>query len=134
MRKAPRIPSGWEKKSTLIYDIEKDVIDFGNKKPTNWGGNKRIYLPKGGSTSLESYLEIRRAEASKMYDKCIELLGRKDSKKEFDNLTSDEKAGLKGLKKRISSGQLIICQTEQSGCSPVHRALPGCWKQAYWEG
>ena len=57
-----------EKKSTLIYDMEEEVIDFGNSRPTNWAGNKRIYLPKGGSTSLESYLEIRRAEASKMYD------------------------------------------------------------------
>ena len=110
--KSSKAAQWMEKKSTLIYDMEEEVIDFENSKSTNWAGNKRIYLPKGGSTSLEPCLETRRAEKSKLYDKCLELLGGKDSQKEFDNMTSDEKAGLKSLEKRISSSELIVCKLQ----------------------
>ena len=41
-----------EKKTSLIYDYEEDTIDFSRSKPTEWNGNKRIHLPKSGSSSL----------------------------------------------------------------------------------
>jgi hypothetical protein len=55
-----------EVKSTMIYDFENREMDFGRSRATNWKGNKRIVLPKSGSTHLEAYLEIRRKTASKI--------------------------------------------------------------------
>ena len=45
-----RKSSAWlERKTELIYDMEDNTIDFARSKPTQWKGNKRIHLPKGGS-------------------------------------------------------------------------------------
>ena len=40
-----------DKKSSLIYDYEEDTIYFSRSKPTEWNGNKKIHLPKSGSSS-----------------------------------------------------------------------------------
>ena len=103
-----------EKKGELIYDFEDNTLDFGRSKPTRWKGNKRISLPKSGSASLEAYFEIRRREASRTFDECLKILGKgKDTK--HDNLDKEEKEGLKSLKERVKSGELIICATDKSG-------------------
>ena len=60
-----------EKKTSLIYDLEDDKLSFSQSKPTEWKGNKRIHVPKSVSSSLESYFEVRRVEASRLYDECI---------------------------------------------------------------
>ena len=61
--------SEWlEKQQSLIYDFEEKNINFGRAKPTGWKGNKRVTLPKGGSAQLEGFLEVRRRQASKIYD------------------------------------------------------------------
>ena len=62
-------------KSSLIYDMEDQSLDFSRLRPTDWKTNKRITLPKGGSKSLEAFLEICRNEASRIFDKCEEVLG-----------------------------------------------------------
>ena len=51
------------KKCSLIYDLEYDTMDFGRNKATNMKGNKRITLPKSGTSNLEAYFEIRRQHA-----------------------------------------------------------------------
>ena len=107
--------SEWlERKTELIYDMEDNNIDFARSKPTQWKGNKRIYLPKAGSTSLEAYLEIRRQQASRTYDDCMKLLS-EGCKTSNENLDCEEKEGLKSLQKRVKSGELIIAQTDKSG-------------------
>ena len=83
-----------EKKSSLIYDYEEDSVNFARSKPTEWTGNKRIHLPKSGSSSLEAYLEVRRKSASRIYDQCLALLGEGDDRKGYENLSSEEKIGL----------------------------------------
>ena len=103
-----------EKKCELIYDMEKNNIDFARSKPTQWKGNKRIHLPKAGSTSLEAYFEIRRQQASQTYDDCMKLLG-EGCKLTHDNLDREEKEGLKSLQEGVKSGELIITQTDKSG-------------------
>ena len=90
-------------------------MNFARSKPTEWTGNKRIHLPKSGSSSLEAYLEVRRKSASRIYDQCLALLGEGDDRKGYENLSSEEKIGLKSLQKRVSSGELVICQTDKSG-------------------
>ena len=107
--------SEWmERKSELIYDLEENTIDFARSKPTQWKGNKRIHLPKAGSTSLEAYFEIRRQQASEIYDNCMKLLG-EDCKTNHDNLDREEKEGLESLQKRVKTGELVIAQTDKSG-------------------
>jgi hypothetical protein len=64
---------------------------------------------------MEAYLEVRRKEASKIYDECMELLGDGFEQIGLDNLTASEKRGLKSLKKKVKEGVLIICQTDMSG-------------------
>ena len=103
-----------EVKSSMIYDFENKEMDFGRSRATNWKGNKRIVLPKSGSTHLEAYLEIRRKTASKIWDQCMEMLG-EGVEAGMDNLTEAEKRGLKSLKKRVANKELIICQTDKSG-------------------
>ena len=107
--------SEWlEAKSTCIYDFENKNINFGRSRATNWKGNKRIKLPKAGSTQLESYLDVRRRDAEKIYDECMELLKDGKEKVSHNNLTASEARGLKSLKKRVSDQELIICQTDKS--------------------
>ena len=103
-----------ERKTELIYDYEEDTINFARSKPTEWNGNKRIYLPKSGSSSLEAYFEVRRRNASRLFDQC-QALRNEEGKRGFENLSSEEKQGLKSLQKRLSSGGLVICQTDKSG-------------------
>jgi hypothetical protein len=54
-----------ETKSTCIDDFEEKTINFGRSRATNWKGNKRIKLPKAGTTQLESFLDVRRRDAEK---------------------------------------------------------------------
>ena len=94
-----------ERKTSLIYDYEEDSINFSRSKPTEWNDNKRIHLPKSGSASLEAYCEVRRGEASRLYDECLALLGDGD-KKGFENISNMEKQGIKSLQKRIKNHQV----------------------------
>ena len=80
----------------------------------NWKGNKRIVLPKSGSTHMEAYLEIRRQNASKIWDQCMEILG-EDAEKGMDNITKEERQGLKSLKKIIEEKEIEVCNTDKNG-------------------
>ena len=94
LMKKQRKSSEWlERKSEMIFDMVDNNIDFDRSKPTQWKGNKRIHLPKAGSTSLEAYLEIRRQQASQTYDDCMKLLG-EGCKVFHDNLDREETEGL----------------------------------------
>ena len=92
-----------EVKSELVYDFESKEINFGNQKATNMKNNKRITLPKCGSVQLESFLEVRRKGAAKLYDLCMKELG-DNAEKGMDNLSAAEKRGIRSLKKHVASG------------------------------
>ena len=95
--------------------MEDDTVNFARSKPTDWNTNKRIHLPKSGTASLEAYFEVRRQEASRLFDACLKLLGEDSDRRGFENLTSEEKQGLKSLQKRVASGEIVVCQTDKSG-------------------
>ena len=67
-----------------------------------------------GSFSLESYFEVRRGEASRLYDECIAFLD-DGNKKGFENISNMEKQGVKSLQKRIKNREIIVCQYNKSG-------------------
>ena len=85
-------------KSELVYDFEKKNLDFGNQKATNMKRNKIISLPKASSIQMESFLEVRRKGAAKLYNMCLKELGEGAEKGMF-NLNGEEKKGLRSLKK-----------------------------------
>ena len=110
--------SEWlEKKQSLIYDFEEKNINFGRAKPTGWKGNKRVTLPKGGSAQLEGFLEVRRRQASKIYDACLRLLGQDDDgdRVKIENLSAKDRRGLESLKRRVKQKEIIVCKTDKSG-------------------
>ena len=63
---------------------------------------------------MESYLEVRRKDAARLYDLCVKDFG-ESSEKGMDNLSGSKKRGLKSLKERVGSGEIIVCQTDKSG-------------------
>ena len=87
-----------------IYDFEDNSMNFGRFKATNMKGNKRVHLPKAGSPSLEAFLEIRRQEASRIFDECLKIL-EEGGEKEWDNLDHDERLGIKSLQKKGQKGE-----------------------------
>ena len=64
-----------ERRSELPYDFEYKDLDFGRQKATGMKLNKRLKLIKAGSLQMESYLEVRRKEAARLYDLCVKQLG-----------------------------------------------------------
>ena len=89
-------------------------MDFGRVRATDMKGNKRIFLPKAMEHDLEARMEIRRAEANRIFDECVKLLVDVSSKTE-DNITKSERRGLISLQKRVKEGEIVICQTDKSG-------------------
>ena len=77
-------------------------------------GNKRIFLPKATEDDLEARMEIWRAEANRIFDEYVKLLG-DVSGKTVDNLTKSERRGLTSLQKKVMDGEIVICQTDKSG-------------------
>ena len=105
----------WQaRKSELVYDFEQKDLDFARQKATNMKGNKRITLPKASDIQMEALIEVRRKRASKLYDMCVKKLG-EGCERGQDNLTPGERRGLKSLKKRVTDGEIIVCQTDKSG-------------------
>ena len=98
-----------EMKSRLVYDFEDNNMDLGRCKATDWKTNKRITLPKSGSAKLEAYMEVRRAEANKLFGSC------EDDKEVIENLSVGERKAVKTLQKRAENGELQVCQTDKSG-------------------
>ena len=66
----------------MIYDFEQKNMNFGTSKATSWKNYKHFFLHKCGSAQLEAFLKIRRKEANKIFDKCMELLGYDEVEKE----------------------------------------------------
>ena len=65
---------------------------------------------------MEAFLEVRRAEASKIFDECMHLLGHnKNNKDVIENLTDEEKKDIKNIQKKVKNGEYVVCQTDKSG-------------------
>ena len=69
---------------------------------------------ESGTTQLESFLDVRRRDAEKVFDECMEMLTDKNERMCHNNLTASEARGLKSLKKRVGAKELVICQTDKS--------------------
>ena len=101
-------------KSRQVFDGEDKVLDFANHKATDAKMNTRVILPRPLTPKEEADLEVRRAIWSSLFDAYIKGMADEDGVQE-SNLTVGEQRGLKSLKKRVKSGEIVICQTDKSG-------------------
>ena len=119
-----------EARSKLVYNKGEGVLDLGNLKSNEYKFNKYINLPKASSTHLESMHEYRRSNMLETFDKVCSAQSTKRSKDvkmqndplnpikkpRFEsNLSKSEQRGLKSLKKRVQSGELVVGETDKSG-------------------
>ena len=111
----------WESYSgKMVYDMKSKSLDFGNLSAPKYKYNKRICMPDPESPELEVCHELRRTEMNRIFNRFIND-GQKTKKylkgtqsHENSNLTREELIGLKSLKQRIKSGEIIICETDKS--------------------
>ena len=101
-------------KTRMIYDIEKNVIDFGNRRTTDLKNNARVIFPKTLDFQSEAKLELLRIEAmgvlrAYMREKC----DRKGN--QVSNLSGAESRGLKSLLRRTREGEIVVLSTDKSG-------------------
>ena len=93
------------------------VFDFSKRRATDCVENKKVHLPKMIGAKEESQLEMLRSilweeyiEYKKELINKKEKEGKKNAKdvnQEGDNLTRQQREGLKKLKKRIAEGEIL---------------------------
>ena len=101
-------------KARLPFDAETLSFDYGKVKATDVKLNTELFLPKPQKVSYEVGLEMRRTKYLEVFrdfvkSNCDEK-GRQKS-----NLSVKEKRGIKKLKSRMESNELIVCHTDKSG-------------------
>ena len=120
-----------EESSRVVFDPILNKIDFTNRRPTDYKHNKRVILPKTGSTEvelechmrkskylqvLEKYLQNRRKEETTSHLNAMNMKKKKKDKKMiYNNLSKAENEALISLRKRVSDGEIIITTTDKSG-------------------
>ena len=91
--------------SRMTYNSEEDTWDASGLRVTDYKHNSRVIFPKAQSGTQENNLEVLRAE----------LLHHHREWEQQPNLSKEEQAGLKEIKKRVDSGNLVILPTDKSG-------------------
>ena len=103
-----------EAKSRSVFSHDDMKVDFRRSRATDVKHNTKINLPGPLTNIQEAEIGMRRIAFGAVFDKFVD--GFKDEKGVTeDNLTKEEAAGLKSLKRRVADGSLVICQTDKSG-------------------
>ena len=96
-------------KARIMFDDDTMDLDCRKQRCTDAKHNTRIILPGPLSTRLERELESRRMEwiaiayVREFWD---------EEGVQEENLTESEARGLKTLKKRVTDGTLVVCETK----------------------
>ena len=85
------------------------TIDFRNMRPTDLPFNGRVYLPP----ALELDTEVQLHMLKQNLQKATEKYKRENDEKE--DLTSNERKGLKSLTSRVKNKDIVILSTDKSG-------------------
>ena len=99
-------------RTEMVYDPVEKEYDARKMKVTNLAENTRITLPKPLLPTQEAEIEIRRKEYMKVFERYKReetIKGKQES-----NMTEKEERGLKSIKKRIESGEIVILKTDKS--------------------
>ena len=102
-----------EIKTRSVFNHDKKEVDFRNSRATDVKHNSKVILPGPLTVAQEGEMQMRRIAWGAVFDQFIAEF--KDEKGvRDDNLTKEEAAGLKSLKKRMSEGSLVVVQTDKS--------------------
>ena len=118
----------WEAESDrMTYNQIAGSLDFTQRRPTDYRHNKNVKLPKPLDTDSEFSCEFRRRKILEAFDNFQKTMKdqtrvanittekkRGKTRHKDTNLSRKEEAGLKSLKERIKSGELIVAQTDKS--------------------
>ena len=100
--------------SREVYDSITKTYNAQKQRVTDLEQNAFVILPKSQPVDYEALLEIRR---QKYYETFVEYRKKHcdENGKQKSNLTKQQAAGIRKLKKRISEGELIVCGTDKAG-------------------
>ena len=100
--------------SREVYDAITKTYNAQKQRVTDLEQNAFVILPKSQPVDYEALLEIRR---QKYYETFVEYRKKHcdENGKQKSNLTKQQAAGIRKLKKRISEGELIVCGTDKAG-------------------
>ena len=96
-----------------VFNHDDLVVDFRKLKATDVKHNTKIVLPGPLTNQQEGELQMRRIAWGKVFDDFVAKFSDEDNVKD-DNLTKEEKEGLKSLKQRVKDGSIVICSTDKS--------------------
>ena len=90
----------------MVFSCASKRLDLGNLKATAYKHNKEIFLPKNVKPDLELAHETHRCELSRVFNRVVSNSkpgsnGPKAPMGSESNLTPEQLAGLKSLKKRV---------------------------------
>ena len=100
--------------SRMTYNSEEDTWDASGLRVTDYKHNSRVIFPKAQSGTQENNLEVLRAELLHHHREWV-AANCNCKKEQQPNLSKEEQAGLKEIKKRVDSGNLVILPTDKSG-------------------
>ena len=103
-----------EAKSRQTFDPLTKTFDDRRRRVTDLAECNRVTLPKPLPTHQETMIEMRREIHAQIFKKYKQEKCTKDGEQE-SNLTPEQQAGLKSLKKKIKDGDIIVLKTDKSG-------------------
>ena len=102
-----------EARTKQVYDPLEKKYDAKRRRATDLQECARITLPKPLGADEEANLEIRKKSQQEIFKKYIDKNTDKNGKLK-SNLSKSEEVGLKSLKKRIKTREIIIMKTDKS--------------------
>ena len=101
-------------RTRMVYNDQEQVWNAKGMRVTDYKHNSRVIFPKHQAGSKESDLEVMRSELLHQHKEWVSkncnCRGEQPA-----NMSKDEQAGLKSLKKKIADGELVILPTDKSG-------------------
>ena len=95
----------------VVYDTATKKVDMRNLRATDFPFNKRVILPSALSEEKEVGLQHLKNSMMKSVNNYVQ----NDKNKQWQNLTENEKNGLRSLRKRSKDNSVVIYQTDKSG-------------------
>ena len=100
--------------SREVYDSINKTYNAQKQRVTDLEQNAFVILPKPQPVDYEALLEIRRQKYTETFVEYKENHCDKEGKQR-SNLTKQQASGIRKLKKRISEGEIIVCETDKAG-------------------
>ena len=97
-----------------VFNHKGKVFNMQRKRVTDYKRNSRVILPRAQTIDQESKLEVLRVELLEEHKKWVAQNCNHEGN-QLMNISEEELKGLKSLKARIKSGELVVLPTDKSG-------------------